>query len=236
MAEYETTIAHAQRLGDRDVAALSSLSDPHLVADLPFPIELVRDRFRALGLSAPHGALLSAAIAPGRLGAGWLPTAGAFAAAALAGLLLAARFDRSSLCSRCGHRICTRCEATVWSDELCEDCHHLFKNVSATDPKLRMARMQKLARRESRRSTLLDAASLIVPGVAGLAMRRPDVALLSLVFAAWIAAWWTWPEGLLADPMWIGELAPLAFAASAGAACAAYAAIVVRSLVARRNR
>ncbi len=236
MEEYEGTLARAQRLDDREVRALSSLSDPKLVADLGFPIEILRDRLRTRGLVVSPTAQLSEWIAPGRLGADWTATAMAFAAVVLGVALLGGRYDRSSVCTRCGHRICTRCEATVWSEELCEDCHHLFKNPEATDPKLRMARLQTLSRRESRIQGLIGLCSLVVPGVAGLSMRRPDLALLGLALFAWIVAWMRWPAGVLVDPLWLGDLAPLCFTLLGSLALVAYVSIVVGSLVASRNR
>jgi hypothetical protein len=236
MSEYEGTIVRAQRLGDADVAALSSLSDPRLVADLPFPVERVRDRLRTRALAESPEVLLTASLAPGRLGEGWLATAIGFAGAAIVASFLAGRYERSSVCSRCAGRICVRCRAGGSSDELCEDCHHLFRNIEATDPKLRMARLQVLSRREAWRSGALTLASLAVPGVAGLAMRRPDLALLSLVLFATFALWLRWPSGIIVDPLWIGPLVPLALGALASASLLAYAAIVVGSLVARRSR
>jgi len=236
MSEYEATIERAQRLGDREVAALSSLSDPRLVGDLPFPIERVRDRLRTLALAEAPEVLLTASIAPGRLGDGWLATAIGFSGAALAAAFLGGRFERSSACGRCAGRICGRCGTAGSSEDLCEDCHHLFRNIEATDPKLRMARLQVLSRREAWRSGALTVASLVVPGVAGLAMRRPDMALLSLVLFATCALWLRWPSGMIVDPLWIGPLVPFAFAALASASLLAYAAIVVGSLVSRRSR
>lgn len=236
MEEYEGTLARAQRLDDQEVRALSSLTDSKLVADLAFPIEILRDRLRARGLAESPTAQLSEWIAPGRLGAGWTAMAIAFGAVVLGVALLGGRYDRSSMCTRCGHRICTRCEATVWSDELCEDCHHLFKNPEATDPKLRMARLQTLSRRESRIQGLIGFGALVVPGVAGLAIRRPDLALLGLVLFVWIVTWVRWPAGVLVDPLWLGALAPLCITFFGGLALVAYVAIVVRSLVASRNR
>lgn len=236
MEEYEGTLARAQRLDDREVQALSSLSDPKLVADLGFPVEILRDRIRTRGLAVSPTAQLSEWIAPGHLGAGWTSMAMAFGAVVLGVALLGGRYDRSSVCTRCGHRICTRCEATVWSDELCEDCHHLFKNPEATDPKLRMARLQTLSRRESRIQAGIGICALLVPGVAGLTIRRPDLALLALALFAWIVAWMRWPAGVLVDPLWLGALAPLCFTFLGSLALVAYVAIVVGSLVASRNR
>lgn len=236
MEEYEATLARAQRLGDREVQALSSLSDPRLVADLGFPIQMLRDRLRAHGLAGATSIQLPEWIAPGRLGDGWLPTALAFALVVLCVALFGGRYDRSSLCTRCGTRICNRCEETVWSEDLCEGCHHLFKNPEATDPKLRMARLQALARRDSWIQGWIGLGALLVPGVAGLAMRRPDLSLLGLALFVWIVAFVRWPAGVIVDPLWFGALAPLGFLIAGSLAVVAYAAIVVGSLVSSRNR
>ncbi len=236
MDESEATLKHAQRIGDDEVAALSSLSDPRLVADIAFPVGTLGDRLRTLGLTRSSPIFLTQVLAPGRLGAGVGTAAIGFAIAALLGIFLGGRFDRSSVCTRCGHRICTRCESTVWSNELCEGCHHLFKNPEATDPKLRMARLQVLSRRESVVNGLVDLGSVVVPGVAGLSMRRPDLALLGIALFVWLMAWRRWPAGVLVDPLWLGALGPMCFAVFGSLALLAYAAIVVAGLMARRNR
>ena len=236
MEEYEATLARAQRLGDREVHALSSLSDPRLVADLGFPIQMLRDRMRARGLAGASSLQLPEWIAPGRLGEGWIPTALSFGFVVLCVALFGGRYDRSSICTRCGTRICNRCEETVWSEDLCEGCHHLFKNPEATDPKLRMARLQTLARRDSWIQGWIGLGSLLVPGIAGLAMRRPDLSLLGLALFVWIVTFVRWPAGVIVDPLWFGALAPLGFLLAGGFAVVAYVAIVVGSLVTSRNR
>jgi len=236
MEEYETSLARAQRIDDREVQALSRLSDSKLVADLAFPLEILRDRMRARGLVEAPSARLAEWIAPGLLGAGWSATAIGFAVVVLAGWMLSRGFDRSSACTRCGHRICSRCESAVWSDELCDGCHHLFKNPESTDAKLRMARLHALSIRESRIHGLTSLGSIVVPGFAGLASRRPDRALLGLALFAWIVTWVRWPAGVLVDPLWLGALAPLLFTVLGGIAVIGYVAIVAGGLVAIRNR
>ena len=236
MTEYETTISQAQAVGDREVAALSSLSDPRLVADLAFPIELVRDRLHARALSASGQAGLAVALAPGRLGRDWATHAAALALIAVGAALLGRRFDRSLGCARCGHRICTRCAGTVWSDDLCGSCHHLFKNVESTDARLLMNRLQALSKREARVQFATTLGALLIPGFAGLAERRADRALLSLVFVAFGVAVLRWPSGVIPDAMWLGPVAPLLLAFLAFLAFAGHAAIVVGCLAARRNR
>jgi len=236
MEEYESTLVRAQSLDDQEVAALSNLDDAELVADLGFPFRLIRDRLRPQVLSARYDARAIIAIAPGWLGQSWPLTGGAFALVMLLLMLFANRWDHASQCARCGHRICTRCEETVWSEELCEDCHHLFQNPGATDPSLRMARLQALSQRESRFDRIWLALSLLIPGMAGFAARRPDFAIFGLLLFSWAAAWVVWPSGIQADPMLMGSAAALTFAAPGVAAVLAYAGVVFVSLVLRKSR
>ncbi|MCA9503334.1 MAG: hypothetical protein H6748_05480 [Spirochaetaceae bacterium] len=237
LEEYEKTLARAQRLDAERVAALSNLDDAKLVADLGFPASLLRERIRRRVLSEETaGVVLLEALAPGHLGDRWFVTAGAFALAALLCLLFADRYDHSSLCVRCGHRICTRCEDTVWNEEICDDCHHLFDAPAGTDPTLRRARLEKLSRRAKRIDRGVLGLSLLVPGVAGFAARRPDFALFGLLLFGWIAAWIAWPTGVFEDPILMGPVAALCIGVPGVLAVAAYLALVAASLMARRSR
>jgi tetratricopeptide (TPR) repeat protein len=236
MEEYEATLVLAQRMDAEVVAALSSLGDADLVADLPFPVGLLHDRFIALGMSQDAQFDLATALAPGRLGERWFLTASAFLLAVLFCLLFANRFDHASTCERCGHRICTRCEETVWSEDICEDCHHLFQYPAATDPSLRMARLQALSRREVRIDRILLAAAMLIPGVAGLAARRPDFAMFGLLLFGWIAVWIAWPAGVFEDPFLMGNAAVVCLAIPGVLSVIGYGGIIFASLVVRKNR
>lgn len=235
MDEYERTLSRAQALDDEQVAALSRFDDADLVAELELPEALLVDRFRTLALGQDPDRLIAEALAPGHLGESWPVTVGGFVLVALVGLLFARRFDHASLCVRCGHRICTRCEGTVWSEEICEDCHHLFQNPEATDPLLRMARLQTLAERDARRGRIVFIASLLVPGVAGLAARRPDYALFGLLLFGWSLGWILWPSGVLVDPHQMGDAAWLCFAVPGLFSVLGYGTIVLGSLAARKK-
>ncbi len=235
MEEAEATLSRAQRMDADVVAALSGLGDADLVADLPFPSTLLRDRFRFVAMSDHPSFDLAEAFAPGRLGERWFVSASAFALVALFCLLFANRFDHSSRCIRCGDRICTRCQETVWSEELCDDCHHLFQYPDATDPSLRMARLQALSRREVRVNRILAAGAVLVPGMAGLVARRPDFAMSGLLLFGWILAWVIWPMGVFEDPLLMGDAALLGFAIPGVLSVVAYVGIVVTSLAIRKN-
>lgn len=236
MEEYEATLVRAQRVGDREVAALSSLDDATLVADLEYPVtQLVSHRLLTLALSAKPGNGPVARLAPGRLGESWMVTGGAFALVALLSILFANSWSHASLCVRCGHRICERCEDTVWSDEICEDCHHLFQSPQATDPSLRMARLQALSEREVFFDRIWLTLSLAIPGMAGFASKRPDLAMFGLLLFFWVVAWVAWPSGVFADPMLMGTAATVCLAVPGVLAAIGYGAVVVLSLIVRKS-
>jgi len=235
MEEYEMILAQAQRLDDRKVAALSSLGDAELVADLGFPMTRLRSRLVALALSDGSAPSAVAFLAPGRFGENWVVTGGAFALIMLSTLLLGNRWDRASLCERCGHRICTRCDGTVWSEDVCEDCHRLFQYPEGTDPSLRMARLQALSEREGRLDRIWRILSLLIPGVAGFAAKRPDQAMLSLLLFSGAVVCGLWPSGILEDPMLMGGAAVLCFALPGLLAGIGYVTLVVMGLIARKS-
>jgi tetratricopeptide (TPR) repeat protein len=235
MDEVDATLERAQALDDEEVSDLSSLGDATLVADVGLPFGHFQNHLMALALAQKPASIVAETLAPGRLGGRWFMTASAFAVAALLSLLLANRFDQASVCSRCGHRICTRCEDTVWSEELCEDCHHLFQNPEDTDPSLRMARLQALSRREVRIDRIWVAASLLIPGAAGFASKRPDLAMLGLLLFGWAATWLIWPRGILVDPLLMGSAAWIGLAVPGGLAMIAYVGVVLANLAARKN-
>jgi len=235
MEAVEATLARAQALGDDEVAELSSLEDSALVADVGMPFGLLQKYLVTLALAQKPDAAVAEALAPGRLGERWSVTAIAFTLVALIGILFARRFDQSSVCSRCGHRICTRCEETVWSDDLCEDCYHLFQNPEDTDASLRMARLQSLSRREVWVDRIWTTASVVIPGVAGFASKRPDLAMFGLLLFSWTATWLICPSGILVDPMLLGSAAWIVFAIPGALAMLGYMGVVVVSLVARKH-
>lgn len=235
MEAVEATLRRAQSLDNREVSDFSSLGDSKLVADLGIPFGPLQKYLISFALAQKPDMTVAESLAPGFLGQSWLVTAGAFLLMALLSILVAGRFDHASVCKRCGHRICTRCEETVWSEDLCEDCHHLFLNVEDTDPSLRMARLQALSRREVRFDRIWSTASLLVPGMAGFAAKRPDLAMLGLLLFVWSVTWLIWPSGILVDPMLLGSAAWIFFAIPGVLAMLAYMGVVVVSLVARKN-
>jgi hypothetical protein len=236
MEYYDETIGAAQELDDAFVADLSSVGEADLVADLGLPFGVLQNRLISMALSLESEATVAHALAPGLLGESALVAGGAFALVTLLCLLFANRFDHSSQCGRCGQRICTRCQETVWSEDMCEDCHHLFQNPEATDPSLRMARLQALSRREVWIERGWSVGALLVPGLAGFASKRPDLAMFGLLLFGWSLTWVIWPRGVFADPMLMGSAAWWCLAIPGVLAMLGYAGVLGAGLLARKNR
>ncbi len=235
MDEFEGAMAQAQLVNASVVADLSRTKAPDFVADLGFRTSSIRDRMIQRAGGERFVDPVSRAIMPGRIGERWQTTAAVFAAAAVLGLLIGGRWERASNCRRCGRRICGRCDGTVWNSQICDGCHHLFHRPETTDPAMRMARLGELRARETRVGRLVTAASLLVPGVAGLVAKRPDLSFLGLVFFAWAVVLVLWRDGVVVDPLAIGAAGPLLFGAAAGTAVLGYALIVGLGLMIRRN-
>jgi tetratricopeptide (TPR) repeat protein len=235
MEEFEKALQLAQSTGAEEVAELSGLGDPDFVADLPMPLAEPRLRLAQASRGDRFRTVLSSPIAPGRLGADWAHAAGALAAATLLGSLISGRYERSGRCRRCGVRICTRCDGTVWSNDTCDGCHLLFHRPESTDASLRMARLTALRARELRIGRISLLASLLVPGMGGLLARRPDLAFVGLLFAAWAAVTFAWRGGVVPDPHSVGAAGPLAFVLTGALALTGYLVVVTWGWLIRRS-
>lgn len=235
MEEFEGAMAQAQVVDPDVVADLSRTAAPDFVADPAFPLGPIRDRMIQSAGGDRFVDPVSRAVMPGRLGRDWTWTAGGFGAAVLLGLLFGGRWEHSSSCRRCGRRICNRCDGTVWNSQICDGCHHLFHRPETTDPRMRMARLSQLKRRESRIGKMAVAASLLVPGVGGLLARRPDLSFLGLFFFSWAAILYLWRDGVVVDPLAIGGAGPLLFAVAGVCSLVGYALVVFVGLLIRRS-
>ena len=119
--------------------------------------------------------------------------------------------------------------------ELCGPCHKLFYQPEQTDRDLRLARIEALRERESRLDKVAWAASLALPGAAGLLSRRPIAGLLGAFFFALALAALAWRDGAVPDPLVAGAAGPMAFFCLATVSGFAYAVVVGTSLAARRH-
>lgn len=235
MDEFEGAMAQAQSLDAEAIAALSRAAAPDFVADLPFDTQPIFTRLFENSGDTAFIATTSRRVMPGWLGSRWEVMSASFALAALMALILASRFDRSSACARCGHRICAHCDGTVWNSEICNGCHHLFQRPEATDPRMRLDRLSQLREREMRLDRVALISSLLLPGVGGFWARRPGLSFLGLIFFVFGAALFVWRDGIVADPLAVGAAGPLAFLLAGAVVAFCYAMTVGMGLWIRRS-
>ena len=98
-----------------------------------------------------------------------------------------------------------------------------------------MARLSELQERETRVARIATVASLLVPGVAGLLARRPDLGILGLFFFAWALVLILWREGVVVDPLVVGAAGPLVFVVAGSLAVLGYALVVKLGIAIRRR-
>ena len=237
--DLNRTLAHAQSVDGELVAQLTALqrtASDAFVVDLPLPTGLLWQRLLEAEPDDGLGAALRAPVAPGRLGRDPWVACGAVAAVVALASLVGLRFQPSHWCGRCGARMCPRCgEDGSGEAELCPSCTRLFFQPEKTDRSLRLQRVNALRNREYRLARIGTAASMLVPGVAGLLAKRPMRSLIGCVLFALAAVCVFWRAGVVPDPLVAGGTAPLVFLGLAVLSTLAYALVVGTSLSTRRN-
>ncbi len=131
--------------------------------------------------------------------------------------------------------MCPRCDPETEGNLLCDACVRLYHQPGNTDSSLRQARINELRVRERRLDQLTWAASVFLPGAAGLLAARPLRGLFGALFFAVAASSILWREGVAPDPLLAGATAPIVFLGTATVALGAYAIAVATSLAARRK-
>jgi tetratricopeptide (TPR) repeat protein len=235
MEDYEYSMSRAQELGAKQVFELSRMGDTDFVVDMPYPIAPIRNRMLAAADGRALSDKVAKLLAPGLLGRSWVDPSASFLLLGLIGVVLAGKFEKASVCTRCGKRICGRCDDGMWSSDLCDGCHHLYNRPQNTDPDLRVARLQELANREARLNKVRLFASLIVPGASGLIARRPDLGFVGILFFAAAAVFFVFSRGIVPDPLAVGTAGTLAFILMGCVMTALYAIVLVSGLLIRRS-
>ncbi len=233
--EFESSLRAAQSLDADMVAYLSRMGDSNFVADLPFPIQQIRVRLLSAARKEAPPRVAIDWLLPGYLGESWVHMIGGFLLLAFSATLLAVRFDRASSCTRCGRRICSRCDETVWNAETCDSCHHLFDRPETTDPSMRITRLAELQSREVIRSRIAAFVSIVIPGAGGLLARRPDLGFLGILLFGLATACFVWREGVVPDPLAAGSVGSLVFIVTGSAAAFAYLIVLGTGLLIRRS-
>ena len=236
--ELAETLRRAQAIDAELVAELTQLqgTDPEgFVVDLPLPAHLVWQRMRGPAAGEPIAAELRAPLAPGWLGRDARVATGAVAGVCLLGCLVGGRVRGSRGCSRCGRRLCPRCEPEFGRGTTCGACTALFNQTDATDRALRVDRINALRHRERRLDRLASGASVVVPGVAGFLAGSPGRSLVASLLIALAVAAAALQGGAVPDPLVAGATAPFVFLHVATLALLSYALIVATALAARRR-
>jgi tetratricopeptide (TPR) repeat protein len=237
--DLNRTLAQAQAVDAELVAEFMTLQGGEsegFVIDLPLPNRFMWSRVLESRRGGGIAAEFRAPFVAGRLGrdAQWL--AGAAAFVVLIGSLVGARFQPSRWCSRCGVRMCPRCDDLGGEGDLCESCTRLFLHPEKTDRKLRLARVNELREREERLDRVATLVSMLVPAAAGLLAKRPLASLLGGIFFALTLCFLVWRGGVVPDPLVAGSAASFVFIGVALLAFLSYAALVAIALAARGSR
>jgi len=236
--ELSRTLAEAQQMNGDLVAELTALQGAEpvgFVVDLPIDTRQIWRRIYRSNRGQRMAAEFRASIAPGRLGEDGPIAIGVFAAILSVFALLGSWMRRSHWCTRCGRRMCQRCDPEMGGGTVCGGCTRLFHQSETTDRELRLARISELRSREERVERFKVAASFLVPGVAGLVAKKPLRCLLGSIFAAIAVTALYWRDGVVPDPLVAGAAAPFASLCIAVLAALAYMVVVLLSLAARRN-
>jgi hypothetical protein len=176
-----------------------------------------------------------ARFAPGRLGEDSLFAAEVFASVLIVFALLGSLVHRSQSCSRCGRRMCRRCDPETRGGTVCDGCTRLFQQSETTDRDMRLARINELRARDERLERFAVVSSFLVPGAAGLLAKRPLCCLFGSIFAAVAVLVLYWRNGVVPDPLVAGAAAPFASLCIAALAVLAYVFIALLSLATPRN-
>lgn len=235
MDELERSLAAAQEVDSEVLNELTLARDANFVVDLPPPDGVFRLRSLEAADGEAWAAALRSRVAPGRLGERWLSAALGFAAVGVLGLLAARLYRPSSGCRRCGARLCPRCDGEGDSSESCENCRRLFRNSGSTDPAMRVARIGALRRRQVRLDRAAAVVGLLVPGAAGIAARRPDLAFVGALVGTWAVLAFVGRDGLVPEPMVLGPVGPAVVLATACAAGLGHLGLALAGVRLRRN-
>ena len=209
-------MAQAQALDSERATHLTGLGQPDLVLDPAFPMQALSQRLWLASDGSPWVRFASSRVAPGWLGVSPIHVLGVFALLWIVASLVRSRYEHSGHCKRCGTTICTRCDTSLWSHEICESCHFLFSRPKAADPLVRNERIQTLWTRERRLGRCLNLLAISLPGFAGIRVKRPDLSLLSIFLFVGAVVFWIFRHGIFPEPLVTGDAASLILISSSG--------------------
>ncbi|MFP6639454.1 MAG: tetratricopeptide repeat protein, partial [Myxococcota bacterium] len=236
LEDFHHAMVAAQKLDSERATRLAQLGNPDFVIDPPFPMDSIRGRMLNSADGAPWVRSVVDAVAPGWLGRDVRHMLAGFGFVWLLSLLVRSRYQHAGHCERCGCTICARCDDGMWNSDICDSCHFLFSRPQATDPALRTLRIKALGVREKRAKRLSTFFSLLVPGVAGMLARRPDLAFLSIFYFVGAAVFWIFRQGPVPEPLVVGDAAWVIFGLVSGLLFVSYVFSLIASLAIRRSQ
>ena len=130
-----------------------------------------------------------------RIGVRWANGLGAAAILALSAALTAASTGRprapASRCTRCGRPFCSYCRGSRDPHAYCSQCLHLFVVGDGLAPETKQLKLYEVERHERNQRRWRRTAGLLIPGSAQVLRGRAvrGVALMTVWFAGWCAAW-----------------------------------------------
>jgi tetratricopeptide (TPR) repeat protein len=179
--------------------------------DLPLPATALERRADWAEASEAVASDLRRPLAPGLLGA---PLAAALALLGTAAFAhgISRRVRPSRDCSRCGGRVCPRCDGgSAAGQGLCASCRNLFERPETADPERRERRLLELKARQDRVTRGRRVVSWLVPGAAGILVGRPWLGLLGAVSFGFVLAHPALSRANVVDPLAAGGAGDLAF-------------------------
>ena len=234
--EFESAMARTQRLDSERASDLAGLANPNHVLHPPFGMDLIRKRMWSSADGSPWVLFASSFVAPGWMGEQVWHALGAFLMVFLFASMAKGRYRHSGCCERCGSTICSRCDGSIWSSEVCESCHFLFSRPQAADPILRRQRIQALWLRDRRMGYLAAFLSALIPGYAGLHAKRPDLMGVSLFCFLGSVVFFIFRGGLVPEPLATGEVSRAIFIAVSIGLFFFYVILSGRGFLAARRR
>jgi len=239
--QHARALAAAQSLDPDAVSELTAhlaRSRGAYVADVPMPLERLRDRLASSDASAAADRLRRP-LAPGWLGRSLWLAALAFAAAAALGAALARGFEASTSCLDCGMRLCRHCGTA------CEELRGGF----AAEPRCGTCRARRIEMRaaagweprpsgaRARRVRAANALGALFPGLAGRSAARPAFGLMAALCVAGALAFGLGVDAVVPDPARVGGAGAISFGIATAFCVTLYAAIALWSArLERRSR
>jgi tetratricopeptide (TPR) repeat protein len=239
--QHARALAAAQSLDPDEVSELTARlagSRGAYVADVPMPLERLRDRL-ASGDASAAADRLRRPLAPGWLGRSSWFAALAFAAAAALGAALGRGFEASTTCLDCGTRLCRHCGTApealrdgIAAEPRCEACRTRrieMRAAAGWEPRAGGARAQRVR--------AANALGALFPGLAGRSARRPAFGLMAALCLAGALAFGLGADAVVPDPARVGLAGAIAFGIATAFCVTLYAAIaLVSARLERRSR